>query len=632
MITINNDKKIAGIYIRVSTEDQAREGFSLSEQKERLEAMCKYKGYEIYKVYEDAGISAKTGNNRPAFSELLDDIKNKKCNTIVALKLDRVTRSIFDWENIIKFLEENNAYIDCATDEINTTNANGKMISRILISVSQQEIERTSERTKIGLAGAIKVGNIPNKAPLGFKRENKKLVIDESTKDIIVRIFDLYYNGNSYKTIANIFNKEKVLGKTNWYDSTITTILENELYKGDFVHGKRTNNPIYYSYVVKPIIPKEMWEECQVQKRKNSRSYKRHLTYLFLQKLRCPKCNRILGGKATTKKNGNSYYYYYCNDCKLTIKETIIEDYINDFIDDLLEYDSVVNNFFLPMLKSKIENPKINIEKEIKSQKNKLDRITKAYINGAFELDTYTKEKRIIEDIINSLNQKLSENEILDELKFTPEDILIKRDIDYINSVFLPDKYNNHRKNWKTLSREEKAKIIMYYIEDIKLKTTKNCYEVEEIIFRDSICSSCDELYNKGYIERYDYGILGNVLIPIRFSEYLKEDKITKHILRLREFYDIRYYETNYIIKDKVFRFVPSIDETLVRIFPLEEYRNNLKRDKIKLGIITLNTNSNIKIKDENELLNNIPSEVKYNYVFSKNKEDMNVKVKEINV
>ena len=130
------DNKIAGVYLRVSTEDQAREGFSLSEQKERLEAMCKFKGYQIYKFYEDAGISAKNMKDRPAFNELLEDIKSKKVNTIVALKLDRVTRSIYDWEFIMKFLEENETYIDCANDEVNTTTANGKMISRLLMSVS----------------------------------------------------------------------------------------------------------------------------------------------------------------------------------------------------------------------------------------------------------------------------------------------------------------------------------------------------------------------------------------------------------------------------------------------------------------------------------------------------------------
>ena len=248
------------------------------------------------------------------------------------------------------FLDENNAYLDCVNDEINTTSANGKMISRLLMSVSQNEIERT----KVGMAGAIKNGHIPHKAPLGYKHEDRKLVIDYSTKDIVVRIFGLYYNGLSYKKISNLFNEEKVLGRENWRDSTIVTILENEIYKGDFVHGKRTNHPTYYEDVVEPIVPKEMREDCQVQKKKNSKSYQRTLTYLYLQKLKCPKCGRILGGKATTKKNGKSYFYYYCNDCKIEFKEKLINDYVNEFIAELTQYDEVVNQFFFAYDKAKI--------------------------------------------------------------------------------------------------------------------------------------------------------------------------------------------------------------------------------------------------------------------------------------
>ena len=257
------------------------------------------------------------------------------------------------------------------------------MVARLLMSVSQNEIERTSERTKVGLAGAIKSGHIPHVAPLGYKHEDKRLVIDYSTKDIVVRIFDLYYNGYSYQKIRNLFNEEKVLGKDNWRDSTIVTILENEIYKGDFAHGKRTKHPTY----------------CQVQKKKNSRSYKRTLIYLYLQKLRCPKCNRILGGKATTKKNGNTYFYYYCNDCKIEFKEKIINDYFNQFVSELVEYDSVVNQFFLPMIKQKFDEPK--------EQNNKLERIKKAYINGAFEVQEYKEEKKIVEKAITELENKL---------------------------------------------------------------------------------------------------------------------------------------------------------------------------------------------------------------------------------
>ena len=83
------------------------------------------------------------------------------------------------------------------------------MVTRIMMSVSQNEIERTSERTKVGMAGAIKQGHIPAVCPIGFKRVDKKLVPDQLTKDIVIRIFNLYFEGNSYSTIANIFNKEK---------------------------------------------------------------------------------------------------------------------------------------------------------------------------------------------------------------------------------------------------------------------------------------------------------------------------------------------------------------------------------------------------------------------------------------
>ena len=111
----------------------------------------------------------------------------------------------------MRFLEENDAYLDCVNDDINTTNANGKMVSRILMSVSQQEIERTSERTKVGLAGAIKQGHIPHQAPLGYKHENKKLVIDHLTKDVVIRIFELYHKGMSYQKIADKFGVDKDL-------------------------------------------------------------------------------------------------------------------------------------------------------------------------------------------------------------------------------------------------------------------------------------------------------------------------------------------------------------------------------------------------------------------------------------
>ena len=121
---MNEERKVAGIYIRVSTEDQAREGFSLGEQKEKLLQLCKFKEYEVFKVYEDAGISAKDMEHRPAFQQMLEDMRAGKINYIIAYKLDRVTRSVRDLEVLISDLETHHCYLVCDRDDVNTSTAN----------------------------------------------------------------------------------------------------------------------------------------------------------------------------------------------------------------------------------------------------------------------------------------------------------------------------------------------------------------------------------------------------------------------------------------------------------------------------------------------------------------------------
>ncbi len=602
---MNNEKKVAGLYIRVSTEDQAREGFSLPEQEKRLRAMCEYKGYEIYKLYKDAGISAKD-MNRPAFEELLQDIREKKCNTIVVLKLDRLTRSVYDMEFIMKFLEENDAYLDCANEEINTTNSSGKMVARLLTTVSQNEIERTSERTKVGLAGAIKEGHIPGKNPLGYKRDGKKLVIDPLTKDIVKRIYDLYFEGKSYSNIATIFNQEEVLGKTNWRDTGILRIISNEIYKGDFVSGKIFNKPVYYENVVEPIISKELWENCQVQKKKNQKSYMRTQTYIFLQKLKCPKCGRILAGGASHKLKSDKWYFYYrCEDCKNNIKEDTIEDSVKTLLADILEYDNVVNEFFLPVLKSKLNNPKEQYEKELKSLNNKKERIRKAYIDSVFTEEEYKQESKTIDSQIEFVNSKLLENSQAEQLNFTTEDILFKRDMDFINKVKLPISYYAFNENWDLLDRDTKADIVMRYIDDIELELKENKYQVKQIDFRSTFYNDFEELYKKGYIDKkrpliYD---LNGVCVDtnVRYSEYLPIKDIMQHLYRLNEYYEVNFYKGTYYKEIEKLDIGPlQRNEVPIRVFPLQK-DNNGNKNWLSMGMLATKNNPNdikVNIRD----------------------------------
>ena len=289
------EKKIAGIYIRVSTEDQVREGFSLGEQEEKLRQLCKYKDFEIYKIYKDAGISAKNMKDRPAFQQMLEDMKAGKLNYIVAYKLDRVTRSVRDLEVLISTLEQYHCFLICDRDDVNTSTANGRFFVRMLTVLSQLEIEIVSERTKFGLNGAIKAGHIPGKVPLGYFRDtDKTLKVDVTTKDIVLRIFELYLEGKSYQTISNILNEEKVLSPNNkkWCDSTIDRIINNKIYIGDYERYKYDTDKETELFVdvVPPIITRAMWEEVQKQKEKNQRSYCRNRVYIFFQKLVCPTC------------------------------------------------------------------------------------------------------------------------------------------------------------------------------------------------------------------------------------------------------------------------------------------------------------------------------------------------------
>ena len=612
---MDNKERICGLYLRVSTEDQAREGFSLREQKERLEALCKFKDYKIYDYYQDAGISAKTGNHRPEFDRMIDDAKAGKINTVIALKLDRISRSIYDWENLLTTSEKYDFDLICANDDINTTTANGKMITRIMMSVSQNEIERTSERTKIGLSGAIKQGHIPARAPLGYKHENKLLVPDPLTKDIVVRIYNMYFEGKTYFNIATIFNEEKVLGKTNWKDTGILRIIANEIYKGDYVHGKRTNHPTYYENVVEPIISKQLWENCQVQKKKNQKNYMRTQTYIFLQKLKCPKCGRILAGGASHKIKADKWYFYYrCEDCKNNIKETEIEDAVKTLLADILEYDNVVNEFFLPVLKSKINNPKDDLEKELKSLNNKKDRIRKAYIDSLFTEDEYKEESELIENQIKLINSKLLENKQAEQLNFTMDDILLKRDMDFINKVKLPISYYAFNDNWNLLDRETKADIIMRYVDDIELEIANKKYVVKQINFRSTFYSDYEELYKQGFIDRkrpfiYDFnGICVNS--EIRYSEYLPIGKVMQHLYRLNEYYEVNFYKGTYYKETEKLEIGPFLkNEIPIRAFPLQK-DNNGNETFVSMGMFTTMNNPNDIKVNIREVFETIPDNV----------------------
>ena len=344
---IFNHNRVA-IYCRVSSEDQVLHGHSLDEQEDRLRKLCAYKEYQIVDVYIDKGISAKD-TNRPEFQRMLEDVKSGRVNRIVAYKLDRVTRSIKDLEELVQFLEENSCSLECAVEEINTSNANGRFFVRMLTVLSQLEIERCSERTLIGLDGAYKKKHTQAR-PYGYKSVDKKLVIDEETAPTIRRIFDEYINGKSACRIAIEFTEQLVDGR-KWHSSMIDKILANRIYIGEYVarQNSKTQKAEVFKDFAPPIIDLVVWLQAQEQRIKNSKSHYIKHDYIFRQKLICAHCDNILNGVSATGRNKTVHLYYRCTKCRkiYDVNEKVIEKDFMTKVDDIFDFYSLLDSTFI---------------------------------------------------------------------------------------------------------------------------------------------------------------------------------------------------------------------------------------------------------------------------------------------
>ena len=543
---MNEERKVAGIYIRVSTEDQVREGFSLGEQEEKLKQLCKYKDYKIYKVYKDAGISAKNMSGRPAFQQMLEDMRAGKINYIVAYKLDRVTRSVRDLEVLISELEEHHCYLVCDRDDVNTSSANGRFFVRMLTVLSQLEIEIVSERTKFGLTGAIKSGHIPGTCPLGYKRDTtKKMIIDETTKDVIIRIFNLYLEGLSYQTIANILNKEKVLEPKKWDDSTIEKILNNKIYVGDYERFKRVakeqgKEPVIYPNVVEPIITRAMFEDIQMQKEKNQRAYCRDRVYIFMQKMKCPKCGKIMGSKGTGGKK-KKYMYYHCSDCKIYLREDLIEEQVMPMIMDLIEYDMTVKKYFYPVLADKKEKNTDKLDKEINTLRNQKSRIKEAYLKEIVDVEEFSKEYKAIDEKLEILEQKRIETIDLNKQSFSPQHLMADRDVEKEKLIRSNKFYDMLMAEWKNKDKEEKQEFISKFLESITVeKDSKGNYKLVNLKLRKTFINQIYKLMQNGM---FDMTIADEKDKEVRTTVMMDKQELQEYIERLNNYYEVSYYE-----------------------------------------------------------------------------------------
>lgn len=568
-------KVIAGLYPRVSTEDQSRFGHSLDEQEDRLKKLCEFKDYEIYKVYREEGVSAKD-TNRPKFKEMIQDMKDGKINKIVVYKLDRLTRSIQDLENICKMLEEYNCDLESVAEEINTGNANGKFFIRMLTILAQLEIERTSERTKFGLIGAAKKGHISGQPALGYtkKDKSKKLVIDELESDVVKRIFSMYLEGSSVCHICDIFNEENVLNK-HWATTTVDKILSNKIYIGSIEHGKRDKkNTQIFEDVVPAIIDKTTFECVQKRKEKNLKNYKRKRTYIFMQKILCPKCHKIMGGESSTSGTGAKHIYYKCNCCKRRISEKKIESELMKFLNDMLDFFLIIDNSFKPSMCRDIDEEITKYEKLKKDLNDKITRIKQEFLDGEIAAKSFEKELHYLEKETKSIEIKITELKDLKQNNEHKQDVKLFFNMKEIEKLKLKSKYVKEHNFWSKLSQEQKQYIINKYIDEIEISSDNHHnISILNIIFNKN------EIENIGLMFRNDcFDMVVNIEDKdVILSNVKSNEEIKKYIKTLRKFYNV--VETK--ITSELFD-INDYCEDIIQIIT-QEKKNKFEKNKFTI-------------------------------------------------
>ena len=385
--------KRAALYVRVSTEEQSRHGLSLDEQKTALESFAKANGYTIAGEYIDAGISVrKPYTKRPALLRLLDDCKGGKIDTILFIKLDRWFRNVGGYYAVQEILDKYHVTWKATKEDYETETASGRLKVNIMLSVAQDEADRTSERIKFVFDGKRERREpITGHPPAGYKIVNKKIVKDENTEQMIDSFFRKFLQtGSISETQKYVYDN---FGKIIDYQ-VASKILRSTAYYG-FWHGVEG--------MCEPYITKEQYEKIQSMRKKVVRKTKENRVYLFSGLILCGECgNRMVG--RTNNRSGTVNYccpnYHekrHCNN-NIYISEKKIESFLIDTLESKLrERKSEISKL------NQLSDDE-NTKSQIAFIKRKLSRLKDLYLNELITLEEY-KQDQI------SMNAKLEELE-----------------------------------------------------------------------------------------------------------------------------------------------------------------------------------------------------------------------------
>lgn len=388
-------------YVRVSTEEQAIHGLSIGAQREALDAWAAENHMNISDYYVDAGISArKPATKRPELQRLLDDVRSGQIGLIVFTKLDRWFRNIAEYYKVQEVLEAHHVDWKTIHEDYDTSTAAGRLKINIMLSVAQDEADRTSERIK-AVFDAKRERKEPctGSVPIGYKIKDKKMVKDPKTEGQVACFFENFLATRSIQQARLAVEREYDVLFTYYHAKLI---LDNEAYYGRF-SGIDDMCPAY--------ISKEQFDEIQANKRRTERKADSNRAHLFTGLIFCPLCGRRFGAhtspntsKAGEKKLTVAYNCrgrYNNGDCTngVNVREVVIEDYLLNNIDAELErYVCELEELRSSTLPTK------NFQEERTKLKKKLSRLKDLYVDDIIDLELYRKDYEALTAQLDALD------------------------------------------------------------------------------------------------------------------------------------------------------------------------------------------------------------------------------------
>jgi site-specific DNA recombinase len=221
------------LYTRVSTEDQAKEGFSLDAQKDRLLAYCKARDWDVAGDYVDDGHSGRSVK-RPAYQRMMQD--KDLWDAILVIKMDRIHRNARNFMEMMDNLQKWGKDFVSATESLDTSTAMGRFVMDIIQRIAQLESEQIGERVYMGMSQKAKSGSgiLGSPAPYGYRFENGEYVVVEPEAEVVREIFDEYCDGSSLADLCHHLKRRGIATRNGkeWSKMSLALILHNPVYIG----------------------------------------------------------------------------------------------------------------------------------------------------------------------------------------------------------------------------------------------------------------------------------------------------------------------------------------------------------------------------------------------------------------